>query len=116
MTLHRVRGIREKTVWHVAHRIRETCERNQALFPGSAEVDQTFIGSKRPDMPKAKREPKRGMCPCWHENVRGVQRSSSAEVCVGVLPGGWPRVLRESSKAYGSGRSPRIRRPGGLEA
>ena len=83
MNLHRVRGIREKTVWHVAHRIRETCERNQALFPGSAEVDQTFTGSKRPDMPKAKREPKRGCAPAGMRTFAGsrdrvLRRSVSA--------------------------------------
>ena len=45
MKLHRDLGITYKTAWHLAHRIRETWNRDQSLFSGPVEVDETYVVS-----------------------------------------------------------------------
>ena len=39
-------GVTQKTAWHLAHRIRRAWEREQGLFAGPVEVDETYIGGK----------------------------------------------------------------------
>ena len=39
-------GVTQKTAWHLAHRIRRAWERDQGLFAGPVEVDETYIGGK----------------------------------------------------------------------
>ena len=56
MKLHRDLGITQKSAWFMAHRIREAMEAEGGLFVGSVEVDETYMGGKRKNMPKAKRK------------------------------------------------------------
>ena len=70
MKLHRDLGITQKTAWHLAHRIRETWAKKQggegggdgSAIPmcGPVEVDETYIGGKRKNMPASKRRTLRG--------------------------------------------------------
>ena len=46
MKLHRDLGVTYKTAWHLAHRIRETWQRDMAPFDGPVEVDETYIGGR----------------------------------------------------------------------
>ncbi len=46
MKLHRDLGISRKSPWHLAHRIRACWERDQGLFAGPVEVDETYVGGK----------------------------------------------------------------------
>ncbi|MDE0532282.1 MAG: IS1595 family transposase [Albidovulum sp.] len=46
MKLHRDLGITQKSAWHLAHRIRETWDKDPETFPGPIEVDETYIGGK----------------------------------------------------------------------
>lgn len=46
MKLHRDLGITQKSAWHLAHRIRKAWERDNGLFSGPVEVDETYIGGK----------------------------------------------------------------------
>ena len=46
MKLHRELEVTQKTAWHLAHRIRETWQDQQAQFSGPVEVDETYIGGK----------------------------------------------------------------------
>ena len=39
-------GVTQKTAWHLAHRIRRAWERDNGLFAGPVEVDETYIGGK----------------------------------------------------------------------
>ena len=55
MKLHRDLGVTQKTAWHLAHRIRRSLEAKQEHFAGPVEVDETYMGGKRKNMPKAKR-------------------------------------------------------------
>ena len=56
MKLHRDLGVTQKTAWHLAHRIRKSLEQAEAPFSGPVEADETYIGGKRKNMPKAKRK------------------------------------------------------------
>ena len=65
MKLHRDLGITQKTAWHLAHRIRETWTKKASaaghddagpMMCGPVEVDETYIGGKRKNMPASKRK------------------------------------------------------------
>ena len=55
MKLHRDLKITQKSAWFMAHRIREAWQDRGSMFSGPVEADETFIGGKRHNMPKAKR-------------------------------------------------------------
>ena len=56
MKLHRDLEITQKSAWHLAHRLRKTHEVGLPLFTGPAEADETYMGGKRKNMTKSKRE------------------------------------------------------------
>ena len=56
MKLHRDLDITQKSAWHLAHRIRETWDRDVGLFGGPVEVDETYMGRKRKNMPASTRK------------------------------------------------------------
>ena len=68
-------GVRQPTAWFMMHRIREAWSRNgnEPPFSGPVEVDETYVGGKRKNMPKAKREKLEGRGPVgknrrgWHQ-------------------------------------------------
>ncbi len=55
MKLHRDLGITQKSAWFLGHRLREAFSNPGRLFDGPVEVDETFLGGKRKNMPKSKR-------------------------------------------------------------
>ena len=44
MKLHRDLGIAQSSAWHMAHRLREAWDKDQAPFSGPVEVDETYVG------------------------------------------------------------------------
>ena len=56
MKLHRDLGVTQKTAWHLAHRLRKAFESESGLFAGPVEMDETYMGGKRKNMRKSKRE------------------------------------------------------------
>ena len=57
MKLHRDLGIGQKAAWFMLHRLREAwAEELGDPFDGPVEVDETYVGGRRENMPKAKRE------------------------------------------------------------
>ena len=56
MKLHRDLDITQKTAWHLAHRIRESWDREQARFAGPVEADETYVGGKRRNMSNVQRK------------------------------------------------------------
>ena len=60
MKLHRDLDVTQKTAWRLAHRLRKGLEQSQAPFSGPVETDETFIGGRWKNMPKAKRRGLKG--------------------------------------------------------
>ena len=57
MKLHRDLQVTQKTAWFMPHRLREAwTESGIEQFMGPVEADETYIGGKRKNMPKAKRK------------------------------------------------------------
>ena len=57
MKLHRDLGITQKSAWHLAHRVRRALgDRTKNLFSGPVEVDETYVGGRRRNMPASKRK------------------------------------------------------------
>ncbi|MCZ6819062.1 MAG: IS1595 family transposase [Calditrichaeota bacterium] len=57
MKLHRDLKITQKSAWHLMHRLRKAFDTSGLeCFLGPIEVDETYIGGKRKNMPKAKRK------------------------------------------------------------
>ncbi len=58
MKLHRDLEITQKSAWHLAHRLRKAwaADDGRSAFMGPSEMDETFIGGKRPNMSNAKRK------------------------------------------------------------
>ena len=54
MRLHRVLEIAQESAWHLAHRISEICNPDNALFGGCADVTQ--LGGRRKNMPNHHRK------------------------------------------------------------
>ena len=74
MKLHRDLNVTQKTAWFMLHRLREAWgESGLEQFVGPAEVDETFMGGKRSNMPKAKRRKLKGRGAVGKTAVVGVK-------------------------------------------
>ena len=86
MKLHRDLGITQKSAWHLAHRIRETfLEPSTDLFEGPVEVDETYMGGKRRNMPKSKRKELTGRGAVGKTAVVGMKDRDTNEVKAKVV-------------------------------
>ncbi len=56
MKLHRDLEIRQKSAWHLMHRLRTAYGSKNPLFSGPVEVNETYVGGIRKNMPKSKRK------------------------------------------------------------
>ena len=88
MKLHRDLGVTQKTAWHLAHRIRESWDENGgSLFSGPVETDETYIGGKRKNMPKAKRDKMEGRGTVGKAVVAGVKDRATGKVVARKVKG-----------------------------
>ena len=86
MKLHRDIKVTQKTAWFMLHRIREAWHQEQAsLFSGPVEVDETYIGGKRKNMPKAKRKELSGRGPVGKAVVIGAKDRKTNQVRAKVI-------------------------------
>ena len=79
-------GIRQGTAWFLMQRIREGFMDGQDKpFPGPVEADETFVGGKRKNMPKAKRAALKGRGGVGKAIVVGVKDRPSKRVSAAVV-------------------------------
>ena len=86
MKLHRDLNITPKSAWHLAHRLREAFGRGGAAFGGPVEVDETYMGGRRKNMSKAKRQTLTGRGTVGKSVVVGVKNRRTNEVRAKVVP------------------------------
>ena len=86
MKLHRDLGVSYRTAWHLAHRLRETWQRDSAPFSGPVEVDETYIGGKRKNMPKAQRKAFTGRGAAGKTAIVGAKDRETNQVTARAVP------------------------------
>ena len=86
MKLHRDLGVTQKTAWLMLQRIREafSVECGQS-FVGPVEIDETYIGGKRKNMPKAKRAKMEGRGTVGKTAIVGAKDRATNRVSAKVL-------------------------------
>ena len=99
MRLHRELGIGQKAAWFMLARLRKAYEIEAGPFKGPVEVDETYIGGKRRNMPKSKRENLDG---------RGV---SGKTAVVGAKDRNSNQVAAKGSQFHGQADLARVRCP-----
>ena len=81
MKLHRDLGVTQKTAWFMLHRLRDAWdESGLEQFVGPVEADETYIGGKRKNMPKAKRAKLEGRGATGKAAVVGTKDRASNKV------------------------------------
>lgn len=86
MKLHRDLGITQRSAWFLAHRLREAWKDNGPQFSGPVEVDETYIGGKRKNMPKSKRVKLTGRGAVGKATVAGVKDRATNRVVARRVP------------------------------
>ena len=86
MKLHRDLGISRKSARHLAHRIRACRERDQGLFAGPVEVDETYVGGKERNQHERKKA-RAGRGPVGKTPVAGARDRATNAVAARPLPG-----------------------------
>ena len=88
MKLHRDIGVSQPTAWFMLHRIREAWALDDDdQFEGPVEVDETYMGGKRENMPKSKRKELTGRGAVGKTAVVGVKDRETNEVRAKVVAG-----------------------------
>ena len=86
MKLHRDVSVTQKTAWHLAHRIRRSMVPGSVCrFVGPVEADETYMGGKRRNMPKSKRDKLTGRGAVGKTAVVGVKDRETNEVRAAVV-------------------------------
>lgn len=85
MKLHRDLNITQKSAWHLAHRLRKVFEASGGPFAGPVEVDETYMGGRRANMPKAKREQLTGRGAVGKTTIIGVKDRDTKQVSARVV-------------------------------
>ena len=114
--LHRDLGITQKSAWFMMRRIREAFPANREAFAGPVEVDETYVGGKRKNMPKSKRYLQHGRGPVGKTTVVGAKDRATNKIAAAkidladkeTLPGfvesisaPGAKVYTDEAKAYG---------------
>ena len=85
MKLHRDIGVTQKTAWFLSMRIRTALSQGGTLFAGQVEVDETYVGGKRHNMPKSKRKQLEGRGPVGKTAVVGAKDRATKQVAAQVV-------------------------------
>ena len=85
MKLHRDLNITQKSAWHLAHRLRTAFVGRPGGFSGPVEADETFVGGKRANMPKARRKQLSGRGAVGKTIVAGMKDRDTNKVIAKVV-------------------------------
>ena len=85
MKLHRDLGITQKSAWFLAHRLRSAMSQDGTLFAGPVEVDETYVGGKRRNMPNSKRKELTGRGSVGKTAVVGAKDRATKQVAAKVV-------------------------------
>ena len=85
MKLHRDLGITQKSVWHMAHRIREAMRVDGPVFVGPVEADATYIGGCESNK-HADKKLRAGRGTVGKAAVAGVKDRETNQVSAGAVP------------------------------
>ena len=69
----------------LAHRLRDALSQNGGRFSGPVEVDETYVGGKRKNMPLSKRKKMTGRGPVGKTAVVGTKDRATKKVAVKVV-------------------------------
>ena len=88
MKLHRDIGVTQKTAWFMLQRIRKAFDRNDddPPFAGPVEFDETYVGGKRKNMPRAKRAALTGRGGAGKVTVAGAKDRATKRVSAAIVP------------------------------
>ena len=85
MKLHRELGVTQTTAWYMLQRIREGFFNDPSSMSGPIEVDETYFGGKRKNMPKSKRAKLEGRGPVGKTAVVGAKDRKTKKVSARVV-------------------------------
>ena len=85
MKLHRDLDITQKSAWHLAHRLRAAFESGGSIFTGPVEVDETYMGGKRANMSKSKRQQLSGRGAVGKTAIVGAKDRAANQVRAAVV-------------------------------
>ena len=85
MKLHRDLKISQPAAWFMVHRLRECFSDAESEFDGPVEVDETYMGGKRKNMHKARREPLTGRGASGKVAVVGMRDRATNEINAQVV-------------------------------
>ena len=98
MKLHRDLEITQKSAWFLAQRLRKALSEDGKLFLGPVEVDETYFGGKRKNMPKHKREELTGRGAVGKTAVVGAKDRATKQVAAKVVASTDAETLQEFVK------------------
>ena len=86
MKLHRDLNVTQKTAWFLAHRLREAWANSQpSPIAGPVEVDETYVGGLKRNMPEHKRREIPGRGPVGKTAVVGIKDRATKQVVAQVV-------------------------------
>ena len=85
MKIHRELGVTQTTAWYMLQRIREGFFNDPSSMGGPVEVDETYMGGKRRNMPKSKRAKLEGRGPVGKTAVVGAKDRNTKMVSARVV-------------------------------
>ncbi len=100
MKLHREVGISQKAAWFMLHRLRKAFEAEAGPFAGPVEIDETYIGGKRKNMPNHIREELTGRGPVGKTAVVGAKDRDTNQVAAKVVTSTDKETLQGFVKDY----------------
>ena len=86
MKLHRDLNIAQNSAWHLSHRIRAALCQEGTGFAGPVEVDETYLGGKRKNMPNSVRKQLTGRGPVGKTAVVGAKDRATNQVAAKAVP------------------------------